>query len=101
MRLRALITSFLVFVQWVSSMQAQNASDSASEKSKKKLLFMPRLEKSRTSFVQNKILLRMIPDAIAAGGNLYEQHCAECHGSKAEGRRKRGPSLTRLRCPQR
>jgi len=32
------------------------------------------------------------PEAIAAGGNLYAQHCAECHGSKAEGR-KRGPSL--------
>jgi cytochrome c oxidase cbb3-type subunit 2 len=32
------------------------------------------------------------PEAIAAGGNLYAQHCADCHGSKAEGR-KRGPSL--------
>jgi cytochrome c oxidase cbb3-type subunit 2 len=32
------------------------------------------------------------PEAIAAGGILYAQHCAECHGSKAEGR-KRAPSL--------
>lgn len=32
------------------------------------------------------------PDAVAAGGKLFEQHCAECHGRKAEGT-KRGPSL--------
>jgi len=35
---------------------------------------------------------RSDPETIAAGGILYAQHCAECHGSKAEGR-KRGPSL--------
>jgi mono/diheme cytochrome c family protein len=32
------------------------------------------------------------PDAILAGGNLFEQHCAECHGDLAEGGKK-GPSL--------
>jgi mono/diheme cytochrome c family protein len=32
------------------------------------------------------------PDAAAAGEKLFEQHCAECHGSSAEGSR-RGPSL--------
>ena len=32
------------------------------------------------------------PDAVAAGGILFEQHCAECHGDGAEGSRK-GPSL--------
>jgi len=32
------------------------------------------------------------PEAVAAGRKLFEQHCAECHGSTAEGRR-RGPSL--------
>jgi cytochrome c oxidase cbb3-type subunit 2 len=32
------------------------------------------------------------PDALAAGGKLFEQHCAECHGAKAAGT-KRGPSL--------
>jgi mono/diheme cytochrome c family protein len=34
------------------------------------------------------------PDGIAAGGKLFEQHCSECHGMKAEGG-KRGPSLLR------
>jgi mono/diheme cytochrome c family protein len=32
------------------------------------------------------------PDAIAAGRNLFEQHCGECHGDTAEGGKK-GPSL--------
>jgi mono/diheme cytochrome c family protein len=32
------------------------------------------------------------PDAVAAGGKLFQQHCVECHGMKAEGT-KRGPSL--------
>ena len=34
------------------------------------------------------------PQAVAAGGRLFEQHCAECHGRKAGGTR-RGPSLLR------
>jgi mono/diheme cytochrome c family protein len=34
------------------------------------------------------------PEAVAGGGNLFEQHCAECHGAKAGGTRK-GPSLLR------
>jgi mono/diheme cytochrome c family protein len=32
------------------------------------------------------------PDAVAAGQNLFEQHCSECHGDTAEGGKK-GPSL--------
>jgi mono/diheme cytochrome c family protein len=32
------------------------------------------------------------PDAVAAGANLFEQHCSECHGELGEGGRK-GPSL--------
>jgi mono/diheme cytochrome c family protein len=32
------------------------------------------------------------PDALAAGRNLFERHCAECHGDTAEGGRK-APSL--------
>ncbi len=32
--------------------------------------------------------------AMAAGGKLFEQHCAECHGPKTGGTRK-GPSLLR------
>lgn len=32
------------------------------------------------------------PEAIAAGGNLYRDHCARCHGEDAEGRNGR-PNL--------
>ena len=32
------------------------------------------------------------PDAVAAGGKLFDLHCAECHGSMADGGKK-GPSL--------
>ena len=32
------------------------------------------------------------PDAVAAGGKLFELHCSECHGERAEGGKK-GPSL--------
>jgi mono/diheme cytochrome c family protein len=32
------------------------------------------------------------PEVVAAGRNLFEQHCTECHGGLAEGGRK-GPSL--------
>ena len=34
------------------------------------------------------------PEAIRAGGKVFERHCAECHGMKAEGG-GRGPSLLR------
>jgi len=32
------------------------------------------------------------PDAVAAGGKLFAQHCAECHGDTAAGSKK-APSL--------
>jgi len=34
------------------------------------------------------------PDAVAAGGKLYEEHCAQCHGEKGGGTRH-GASLLR------
>ena len=32
------------------------------------------------------------PEAVTAGGILFQQHCGECHGESGEGSRK-GPSL--------
>jgi len=32
------------------------------------------------------------PDAVLAGGKLFDEHCAECHGEMADGGKK-GPSL--------
>lgn len=31
------------------------------------------------------------PDAIAAGRNIFEEHCAHCHGDNAQGKKKRPP----------
>ena len=45
-------------------------------------------EKARTK----RNPLEKDPQAIAAGGNLFEQHCSECHGSTGDGSRK-APSL--------
>ena len=39
------------------------------------------------------------PDAIAAGRNIFEEHCAKCHGENAEGVKKR-PSLRTERVQQ-
>ena len=39
------------------------------------------------------------PDAIAAGRNIFEEHCAKCHGQNAEGSKKR-PSLRSERIQQ-
>ena len=43
-------------------------------------------ERSRTNPYSNN------PDAIAAGGRLFADHCAKCHGADAMGNRKH-PSL--------
>jgi len=39
------------------------------------------------------------PDAIAAGRNIFEEHCSKCHGQNAEGVKKR-PSLRSARIQQ-
>jgi len=50
------------------------------------------LEKAPKKAVNRHNPMESDPDAVAAGANLFDQHCAECHGEMAEGARK-GPSL--------
>jgi mono/diheme cytochrome c family protein len=50
------------------------------------------LTKAPKKAVARRNPLAEAPDAVAAGANLFDQHCAECHGEMAEGGRK-GPSL--------
>jgi cytochrome c oxidase cbb3-type subunit 2 len=45
----------------------------------------PLRARNRTNPLEND------PEAVAAGAILFEQHCAECHGDAARGRK--GPSL--------
>jgi mono/diheme cytochrome c family protein len=50
------------------------------------------LAKAPKKAVERHNPLATDPDAVAAGGKLFEMHCAECHGDTAEGGKK-GPSL--------
>jgi mono/diheme cytochrome c family protein len=50
------------------------------------------LAKAPTKAAARRNPLAADPDAVAAGGKLFDLHCAECHGQMAEGGRK-GPSL--------
>jgi len=57
------------------------------------LLEAPQSARSRTNPLEGK------PREATAGGKLFEQHCAECHGPKAGGTRH-GPSLLRSEVQQ-
>jgi mono/diheme cytochrome c family protein len=54
---------------------------------------VPEKARARSNPLENQ------PDAQVAGGKLYEQHCAECHGNKAEGGKK-GASLLKPQVAQ-
>lgn len=70
---------------------AQDQNDSLDKKKKSSYAAMAEApEKAR----QRNNPLERDTDAVAAGGKLYQQHCAECHGEKAGGTR-RGVSLLR------
>jgi mono/diheme cytochrome c family protein len=61
-------------------------------KSHKDALVYAELAKAPQKARARRNPLEKDPDAVAAGRNLFEQHCTECHGDLAEGGRK-GPSL--------
>jgi len=50
------------------------------------------LAKAPEKAVTRRNPLESDPDAVVAGGKLFEIHCSECHGDMAEGGRK-APSL--------
>ena len=50
------------------------------------------LTKAPKKAVERHNPLEADPEAVLAGGKLFEQHCSECHGEMAEGAKK-GPSL--------
>jgi mono/diheme cytochrome c family protein len=66
---------------------AQTATPSA-----KKPADYSELGKAPTKEAARHNPLETDPDAVAAGSKLFDLHCAECHGSMAEGGKK-GPSL--------
>ena len=89
--MRALQISYLLFL-CVCAIALALAENAAAE-DKTDLTFAPLANapaqaRARTNPFAGKA------DEGQAGGKLYEQHCAECHGAKAAGTRK-GPSLLR------
>jgi mono/diheme cytochrome c family protein len=85
---RLVIIALLLFVRLAPFAWARNTPDS----SKKKDSVYAEIGKAPAKARGRQNPFRNDREAITAGGVLYAQHCAECHGSKAEGR-KRGPSL--------
>jgi mono/diheme cytochrome c family protein len=69
-----------------------NAPKGNAASSKKDNAVYAELAKAPKKAVARRNPLESDPDAVAAGANLFDQHCAECHGEMAEGGRK-GPSL--------
>jgi mono/diheme cytochrome c family protein len=69
-----------------------SAQSEASAASKKDNSVYAELAKAPKKAVAKRNPLEHDPEAVAAGANLFDQHCAECHGEMAEGGRK-GPSL--------
>lgn len=66
--------------------------NTAPARTKKNNSVYAELTKAPKKAVARRNPLERDPDAVAAGANLFDQHCAECHGNMAEGGRK-APSL--------
>jgi mono/diheme cytochrome c family protein len=82
-----MISAALVFALYVPLASAQKGSYTPNKKD-----VYAELAKAPKKAVARRNPLQGDPDAVAAGANLFDQHCAECHGELAEGGRK-GPSL--------
>jgi mono/diheme cytochrome c family protein len=71
------------------------ASQPSPAQSGPNLFVYAELSKAPSKAVSRPNPLASDPNARAAGGKLFAQHCAECHGETAEGGKtgKKGPSL--------
>jgi mono/diheme cytochrome c family protein len=88
MKMKAMISAAFVFALAASLATAQRGNPGA----KKDNSVYAELSKAPRKAVARRNPLENDPDAVAAGANLFDQHCAECHGAMADGGRK-GPSL--------
>lgn len=88
MKMKALISAAFVFALTVAFAIAQG-NDSVARKD---ISVYAELAKAPRKAVARRNPLENDPNAVAAGANLFDQHCAECHGAMADGGRK-GPSL--------
>ena len=85
-----MIAAALVFVLIVPLVWAQKENSKPGKADKKDVY--AELAKAPGKAAARRNPLENDPDAVAAGANLFDQHCAECHGELAVGGKK-GPSL--------
>lgn len=81
----------LIFAANAIPATAQNHNSKGKEWTPDEKVYEP-LSKAPRKAAERPNPLANDPDAVAAGANLFDQHCAECHGELAEGTRE-GPSL--------
>jgi mono/diheme cytochrome c family protein len=86
-----LLCASLVLANGQNAAKDNKANDDKSKDNKNaeiygELATAPEKARKRVNPLEND------PEAIAAGRLLFEDHCAECHGDKAEGGKK-GPNL--------
>jgi mono/diheme cytochrome c family protein len=87
----ALLTLATLFAFGISAASAQESSAVAATNQKWNYTELAKVpEKARAQ----RNPLEHDSDSVLAGGKLFQRHCAECHGMKAEGG-KRAPSLLR------
>jgi mono/diheme cytochrome c family protein len=89
---RLVATATLVLAIRISFALAQNPDPSANQSTHPKKMDYTPLEKVPQKALNRPNPLEHDPEAVAAGANLFDQHCAECHGDMAQGTHK-GPSL--------
>ena len=88
MRIRTFLAiSFLLFANLALALWAQEGS-----KGKDTKFVYDELEKVPEKYRGKEKPLAKDPEAVGAGGVLFEEHCEECHGKEALGGKK-APSL--------
>jgi mono/diheme cytochrome c family protein len=92
--LAALAVSLLLF--GASSVLSHSSGSSSSKSADNRPGIYAELAKAPGKARDKRNPLENDPQAVAAGRNLFEQHCAECHGESAEG----GKKAPALRAPE-
>jgi mono/diheme cytochrome c family protein len=87
----ATLAGALLFIG-ASSAPAQNSDSSSSKSVNNRPAVYEELAKAPGKARDKRNPLENDPQAVAAGRNLFEQHCAQCHGEAAEGGKK-APTL--------
>jgi mono/diheme cytochrome c family protein len=82
----------LAGVSLVPSSNGQQNNKTNDEQSAKRSAVYDELAKAPEKARTKRNPMEKDPEAVAAGRNLFEQHCAECHGDAAQGGKK-GPNL--------